>query len=114
MANDFLLTYILENGKPHDADQVQQNFNDLNKKVWISATAPDSPFEGQLWWDKTIKSLKVYDGTEWLSSGGQIFVLPSWNEGSQPEDPEPGTIGLNLTSRHVEFYDGYSWQPLGL
>ena len=35
-------------------------------------SAPQRPIEGQLWYDITpgINQLKVYDGTNWVSSGG--------------------------------------------
>ena len=39
---------------------------------FASATEPSTPVEGQLWYDTTpgVEQLKVYDGTNWVASGG--------------------------------------------
>ena len=39
---------------------------------FAAPTAPARPVEGQLWYDSTpgIELLKVYDGTNWIPSGG--------------------------------------------
>jgi hypothetical protein len=56
----------------------------VDDEVAIGATAPSSPFEGQLWYDTTVDALKAYNSTTWLkvspvlptvsSISGNIFV----------------------------------------
>jgi len=39
---------------------------------FASVSQPNSPLEGQLWYDSAAKLLKIYDGTSFVSSGGGI------------------------------------------
>ena len=50
---------------------IAQNFLHLLEN-FASATEPGTPVEGQLWYDSTpgVEQLKVYDGTNWVPSGG--------------------------------------------
>lgn len=37
-----------------------------DKSVFVGSTAPSNPYVWQLWFDNTIPSLQIYDGTWWL------------------------------------------------
>ncbi len=39
---------------------------------FANSTAPQRPVEGQLWYDTSlgVDQLKIYDGTNWVASGG--------------------------------------------
>lgn len=41
---------------------------------YVSATAPTSPAEGDLWYNTSTNSLQAYDGTDWQSAGYQTFA----------------------------------------
>lgn len=61
--------------------------------------SPSNPLEGQLWWDRTEKKIKVYDGSQWKPSGGPIV---------QDTRPQmlPGDLWLDTASRQLFAYDG--------
>src|SRR6056300_1670123 len=40
-------------------------------RPYVSATAPTSPVEGDLWYDSANDALKAFDGTAWQSAGYQ-------------------------------------------
>ena len=51
--------------------EFNQNFLKLLEN-FANTNPPSNPVEGQLWYDSTAGSeqLKVYDGTQWVASGG--------------------------------------------
>ena len=56
---------------------VNENFLHLLEN-FANTTAPLRPVEGQLWYDSTqgVDQLKVYDGTNWVASGGLKKAAP--------------------------------------
>ena len=64
-----------------------------------STSAPSNPLEGQVWWDKSDKRLKVYDGQQWKASGGP-FV--------QDESPTmvAGDLWIDNLNNQFYAYDG--------
>ena len=38
---------------------------DVSRTLWISATPPDSPEEGMIWFDTGIKQLRLYRYGSW-------------------------------------------------
>lgn len=52
MANDRTQPKVWANGAGNwpDATGWNDNFEKLNDMFYISATAPTSPYEGQMWW----------------------------------------------------------------
>ena len=54
---------------------INLNKNELqNAVVQKLATAPSTPAEGQIYYDSTVgdKSIHVYNGSSWVSVGGDI------------------------------------------
>jgi len=82
MANDVTLPTTLANGVGNipDADEVMGNFNKCNDKVYVSATAPTSPYEGQMWHKTGVSiqiSLRIYGSdSQWhaIMMGGAVVV----------------------------------------
>lgn len=75
---------------------------------FAKSTQPSSPLMGQLWYDTTTKLLKVYDGTEFISSGGGVelnttSILPHYFTFIENE------FGLPATKTSKE--KGLSFQP---
>ena len=52
-------------------EYLNENFVKLLEN-FSRSTQPSSPLQGQLWYDSTNQLLKVYNGTEFVSSGGGI------------------------------------------
>ena len=53
----------------------------VDNRITISATAPDYPIQGTLWYDTTNDVLKSYDGTNWNtigSGGGGSYTAWDW------------------------------------
>jgi hypothetical protein len=74
----------------------------VDDEVAIGATAPSSPFEGQLWYDVSgsVSILKAYNGTEWTKVSPVIPTITSIS-GSIYE-----TIGGNITITGTGFLSG--------
>lgn len=65
-----------------------------------SSTAPGSPLSGQLWWDKTNKSLKVYTGTTFKIISGPTASTVA------PATTTAGDLWLNTTTQQLHVYVG--------
>lgn len=74
----------------------------LLKKSGAFATAPSSPYTGQLWYDTTATALKIWKGTTWviLSTGGTVTSVGIAGSTGLSVTGSPitgaGTITLNL------------------
>lgn len=72
------------NGVPITAFRVDSELNQListqNQAAIVSATAPSSPINGELWIDSVNKQLKQYRNTEWVIMGvvqyGIVMATP--------------------------------------
>ena len=52
------------------------NKNELqNARIQVLATAPSGPVEGQIYYDSTDDVIKFYNGTAWLSAGGDLTAI---------------------------------------
>jgi len=75
-----------------------ENFVKLLENFSNSA-APSNPLEGQTWWDRSDRRLKVFDGTVWKASGGP-FV----------QDTRPqmvaGDLWIDNLNNQVYAFDG--------
>ena len=72
-----------------------------------NASAPSKPISGQLWWDTTGPSLKVYDGTKWSEVGAATI------SDTAPEDPPLGSFWYQTGSNTLHTYNGSSWVFIG-
>ena len=74
-------------------------------------SAPQRPIEGQLWYDITpgINQLKVYDGTNWVSSGGLK------KGGNQPGASEStaGDLWVDTGNQQLYLFTGSGWILVG-
>jgi hypothetical protein len=72
-----------------------------------SATAPNKPVSGQLWWDTTGPVLKVYDGTKWTEVGAATI------SDTAPQDPQLGAFWYKSGTNTLHTYNGTSWVFIG-
>lgn len=78
---------------------LNENFIKLLEN-FSSTTPPNFPTKGQLWYDANENRLKIYDGTQFKTSGGPIVAS------SQPTGLVQGDIWINNVSNQMFFYDG--------
>ena len=70
-------------------------------------TSPSRPISGQTWYDTLSKSIKVYDGANWLSVG---------NATSSATAPSAGAVGslwLRNTDNVLHVFNGTEWILVG-
>lgn len=89
---------------------VAENFLHLLEN-FASTSAPDRPVEGQLWYDNTdgVDQLKVYDGTNWVASGGLKKA------GAEPDvaNSSAGDLWVNTESQQLYLFTGSTWVLVG-
>ena len=84
-------------------------FNENFVKIlenFAATNAPASPLEGQLWFDTTTDTLKVFDGDDFKNAGG------AYVEASQPSMAQ-GDLWYNTTRKQIYTYDGDNLQLVG-
>ena len=86
-------------------EAVNENFIQMLEN-FASTAAPSSPLEGQLWFDTTTDTLRVYDGTDFKAAGG-AYVQPSQPIMSQ------GDLWYNTSNKQLYSWDGDELQLLG-
>jgi len=87
-------------------EAVNENFIQMLEN-FASTAAPSSPLEGQLWFDTTTDTLRVYDGTDFKAAGG-AYVQPSQPIMSQ------GDLWYNTSNKQLYSWDGDELQLLVL
>jgi len=89
---------------------IAENFLHLLEN-FASDTAPQTPVEGQLWYDTRsgIDQLKVYDGTNWTASGGlkKATSIPAVS------NSVAGELWVNTDSQQLYLFTGTSWVLVG-
>ena len=89
---------------------VAENFLHLLEN-FASTEAPLRPVEGQLWYDTNIgiDQLKIYDGTNWVASGG---LKRSTSEPSATSS-NAGDLWSNIDTQQLYLFNGSSWVLVG-
>ena len=89
---------------------VNENFLHLLEN-FANTTAPSRPVEGQLWYDSTagVDQLKVYDGTNWVASGG----LKKASAEPAVANSSAGDLWVNTESQQLYLFTGSSWVLVG-
>lgn len=72
-----------------------------------NGTAPSSPIEGQLWWDKTNDLLKVYTGTAFKT------ISSATSSSSAPSNNVTGDLWWDTTNGQLKVYNGSSFTLIG-
>jgi len=89
---------------------IAENFLHLLEN-FANSIAPLRPIEGQLWFDTTagVNQLKVYDGTNWVASGGLKKAL------NQPSASESisGDLWVDTDAQQLYLYTGSGWVLIG-
>jgi len=88
-------------------ESINENFIKILEN-FANTSAPSLPLKGQLWFDSTEARLKVYDGTNFRTSGGPIV------QNSQPGvGVVAGDLWINNDTRQLHFYDGTQFNLAG-
>ena len=89
---------------------VNENFLHLLEN-FANTTPPLRPVEGQLWYDSTqgVDQLKVYDGTNWVASGG----LKKASAAPAVANSSAGDLWVNTESQQLYLFTGSSWVLVG-
>lgn len=87
---------------------IAENFLHLLEN-FASATAPERPVEGQLWYDSTNGSLQIFDSESWKAASG-IQKGPT-------EPPTPtakvGELWVDTTNQQLRIFTGSRWILVG-
>ena len=89
---------------------VNENFLHLLEN-FANTNAPERPVEGQLWYDSTegVDQLKVYDGTNWVASGG----LKKASAAPAVANSSAGDLWVNTESQQLYLFTGSTWVLVG-
>lgn len=89
---------------------IAENFLHLLEN-FASSNSPDNPVEGQTWYDNSpgVDQLKVYDGTNWVASGGLK------RSDSQPDiaNSVKGDLWVDTDNQQLYLNNGGSWILVG-
>jgi hypothetical protein len=66
-----------------------------------------APLEGQLWWDSTNLTLKVYNGTIWKAAGSTT------SSATAPTSPNVGDLWWDTTNTQLKAWSGSTWVVIG-
>lgn len=90
--------------------EFNQNFLKLLEN-FANASPPTNPVEGQLWWDSTAgaEGLKVYDGTQWIASGG----LKKAVNAPEASASVTGDLWVDTDNQQLYLYTGSGWTLVG-
>jgi hypothetical protein len=82
---------------------MNENFVKLLQN-FSSATAPINPIEGQLWWNRAINELNVYDGANWRPTSSPHI------SSTTPTFGYTGELWWDAIKKQLNVYTGSSWQ----
>lgn len=66
-----------------------------------------APLEGQIWWDSTNLSLKVYNGSIWKVAGGTTASATA------PTSPNIGDLWWSTANSQLNVWSGSAWIVIG-
>jgi hypothetical protein len=72
-----------------------------------NTTAPGAPLTGQLWWDKTTNTMKVYNGTQFK------VISASTASASAPTSNVAGDLWFDTTNQQLKVYNGSTFILVG-
>jgi hypothetical protein len=79
---------------------IAENFLHLMEN-FANTTAPTKPVQGQLWYDSATSRLKVYSGTVFVPSGGNVPY-----QSTEPTTPAQGDIWIDSDTGQMYYYNG--------
>jgi hypothetical protein len=85
---------------------LNENFVKLMEN-FAASSQPASPLAGQLWWDLTNNSLKVYTGS------GFKIISGSTASSTQPAGATLGDLWFDTVNAQLRVYNGTSWTLIG-
>jgi hypothetical protein len=81
---------------------IAENFLHLMEN-FANTTAPTKPVQGQLWYDSATNRLKVYSGTVFVPSGGNVPY-----QSTEPTAPAQGDLWIDSDTGQMYYYNGAS------
>lgn len=89
---------------------IAENFLHLLEN-FASTTAPESPVQGQLWYDSSvgINLLKVFDGTNWTEAG----AVKKSSSAPAVANSVRGDLWIDTTNQQLYLFSGSSWLLVG-
>lgn len=72
-----------------------------------NSTAPGAPLTGQLWWDKSTNTMKVYNGTTFKT------ISAATASASTPTSNVTGDLWFDTTNQQLKVYNGTSFILVG-
>jgi hypothetical protein len=72
-----------------------------------NSTAPAHAIRGQLWYDSSVLTLKVYDGTLWKP------ISSSASSTTAPTSPVTGDLWWDSTNLQLKVWSGSAWITIG-
>jgi hypothetical protein len=88
--------------------QMLENFSSPANGSGLPTNAKlGAPLEGQLWWDSTNLTLKVYNGSLWKSAGSTT------SSATAPSSPNVGDLWYDSANNQLKVWNGSSWTVVG-
>lgn len=84
---------------------VNENFVKLLEN-FSNTSSPSTPIEGQLWYDKSERAIKVYRSTGFISLA-RITSTPA-----EPGNPRQGDLWHDLSDAQLKLFTGTIWQVI--
>ena len=91
---------------PSYGQYLDQNFLYMLEN-FSNSTSPINPISGQLWYNSSTGSLKIYNGTIFKN------VSSATSGVAQPTNPNIGDFWWDTTNQQLDVYNGTSWVVVG-